>query len=160
MYLNGRNSSSLHIGAQLHAELYGQFWRLVGRLLQGTIRAKEIQPIACSLPWSCFYSFDSLGHLLPLCVHLSVCVQFGNVVVLDKFTNKLDDGKKKKLDEMLAEAKAAAGGGVATTGPAANMVSAEDIHPCTYYYHHQILAGVFNQSLTTLLADSGHYWVL
>jgi hypothetical protein len=54
---------------------------------------------------------------------LSLCaaLQVGNPAILDKYTSKLDEGKKKKLEEMIAEARKAMGGArAAAPAPAAS----------------------------------------
>ncbi|KAL6753732.1 armadillo-type protein [Haematococcus lacustris] len=42
---------------------------------------------------------------------VTFATKFGNFVVLDKFTTKMDDGRKKRLEEMRAEAAGPAAGG-------------------------------------------------
>ncbi|KAG2440105.1 hypothetical protein HXX76_004219 [Chlamydomonas incerta] len=46
-------------------------------------------------------------------------VRFGNTAVLEKFTTKMDDARKKKLQEMVAEAMGGGGGAGGAAAPAA-----------------------------------------
>ncbi|KAJ9516595.1 hypothetical protein QJQ45_015220 [Haematococcus lacustris] len=51
------------------------------------------------------------GQCQDVFLFLVMFLQFGNFVVLDKFTTKMDDGRKKRLEEMRAEAAGPAAGG-------------------------------------------------
>ncbi|GFH15506.1 protein MOR1 [Haematococcus lacustris] len=63
---------------------------------------------------------------------VTFATKFGNFVVLDKFTTKMDDGRKKRLEEMRAEAAGpAAGGPGAGVGPAAAALAASRSKPGT-----------------------------